>query len=319
MHNDLQNLLAATEFDALFLDSNLRIARFTDRMTERFGVTQTDAGQPIDAFAGQLEDADLVNDARTVLTDLVPVQREIRSRRGRWYDMRVRPYRTVDDAIDGVIVIFIDVTARRATERRLQLLLGELTHRVRNTLAVVQAIARHTMRNSRSKDDFAERFEARLSALAGAHNLLVSSDWKGADFAELVRRQVAPYTTNNPERLRLHGPSLSLPVDLATPVGLVLHELASNAAECGSLSVPAGAVSLRWSTAIKDLQRILVVAWQENGGPPAAQSRLDGLGSALIDRVIPGAHVAREFRPEGFLCTIELVLPELREDASDSS
>ncbi len=208
-----------------------------------------------------------------------------------------------------------DVTARRASERRLQLLLGELTHRVRNTLAVIQAIARHTMRNSKSKEDFAERFEARLSALASAHSLLVSSDWQGADLAELARQQLAPYITDNPDRLRLQGPPLSLSADLATPFGLVLHELATNAAKHGSLSVGAGTVSLSWTISETKPPRSLKVVWEEGGAPNAAETMSEGMGSALIDRVIPGAQVEREYQPGGLVCTIELPMPGLTKDA----
>jgi two-component system CheB/CheR fusion protein len=208
-----------------------------------------------------------------------------------------------------------DVTARRASERRLRLLLSELTHRVRNTLAVIQAIARHTMRNSTSKEDFGERFEARLSALANAHSLLVSSDWEGADFAELSRQQLAPYIADNPDRLRLDGPAVSLTPDLATPFGLVLHELATDAAKYGSLSVGTGSVSLSWTIAPRDQQRIFKVVWQESGPPATAEQRTTGLGSALIDRVIPGASVEREFRLDGLVCTMELPLPVADEDA----
>ena len=439
-HGDLQ-YLAAADFGTLFLDSSLRIKRFTERLTDLFSIAQTDAGRPIADFANQLDYDDLIKDARTVLADLAPLRREVRSRSGRWYDMRMRPYRTGDDKIDGIVITFVevfdkhqveqalrrheellrqqkhlldlsrdpifvwdldngivdwnrgseelygysrnealgkdkerllgtkvpgssfaelkakllqdqswagelrqktksgdeltvesrlqlenfngrrlvlestrDVTARRASERRLKLLLGELTHRVRNTLAVIQAIARHTMRNSKSKEDFAERFEARLSALASAHSLLVSSDWQGADFAELARQQLAPYITDNPNRLRLQGPPLSLSADLATPFGLVLHELATNAAKHGSLSVGAGTVTLSWTISETNPQRSLKVVWEEGGAPNATEIKSVGMGSALIDRVIPGAQVEREYRPGGLVCTIELPMPEATKD-----
>jgi two-component system, chemotaxis family, CheB/CheR fusion protein len=445
-HSDLQNLMAATDLGTLFLDSSLRIKRFTDRITELFSIASSDEGRSITDFAHQLEYEDIVKDARAVLADLAPIRREVRSRNGRWYDMRMRPYRTVDDKIDGVVITFIDmterhqidqtllqseqqlqqkqhlidlsrdpifvwdfdggivewnrgseelygftrdealgkpkekllrttvpsssfgalkakllqegswagevrhrakdgqelvvesrllletfngrrlvlestrdVTSRQAAERRLRLLLGELTHRVRNTLAVIQAIARHTQRNSKSKDDFVERFEGRLSALASAHSLLVGTDWKGADFAELARQQLAPYITDNPNRLRLQGSSISLPADLATPFGLVLHELATNAAKHGSLSVANGTVTLSWTTTAGNPERVLKVVWQESGGPSVGEPRSAGFGGALIDSVIPGAQVERKFPPDGFVCTIELPLREETESANGPS
>jgi two-component system, chemotaxis family, CheB/CheR fusion protein len=203
-----------------------------------------------------------------------------------------------------------DVTARHAAERRLR---GELTHRVRNTLAVILAVARHTLRNTQTREDFSERFEARLAALASAHTLLVGSDWKGADLAELARQQLAPYTSGDPNRFRLQGESIMLSADLATPFGLVLHELATAAAKHGSLSLPIGTVSLSWTITPRNLQRILKVVWQESRGPTVGEPGAGGLGAGLIDRVIPGAKVEREFRPDGFVCTIELALPEAAE------
>jgi two-component system CheB/CheR fusion protein len=119
-HSDLQNLMAATDIGTLFLDSSLRIKRFTDRITELFSVTPTDEGRLITDFAHQLEYNELVRDARAVLADLSPVRREVRSRNGRCYDMRLRPYRTVDDKIDGVVITFVDVTEQLKVEEALR-------------------------------------------------------------------------------------------------------------------------------------------------------------------------------------------------------
>ncbi len=125
-HSDLQNLIAATDFGTLFLDASLRIKRFTDRITELFSITQTDEGRPITDFAHQLQYEDLVKDARAVLVDLAPIRREVRSRGGRWYDMRVRPYRTVDDKIDGVVITFMDISDRHSVEETLRSSEGQL-------------------------------------------------------------------------------------------------------------------------------------------------------------------------------------------------
>jgi two-component system, chemotaxis family, CheB/CheR fusion protein len=119
-HSDLQNLLAAADFGTLFLDSNLRIKRFTERATELFSITPSDEGRPISDFSHQLAYDDLIQDARKVLSDLMPIRREIRSRNDFWYDMRMRPYRTVDNKIDGVVITFVDITERRHTEEALR-------------------------------------------------------------------------------------------------------------------------------------------------------------------------------------------------------
>lgn len=306
-HGDLQNLVAASDFVTVFLDPGLRIMRFTDPATGLFSITSVDQGRPITDFASQLEYDGLVKDARAVLADLAPVRREVRSRNGRWYDMRVRPYRTVDDKIEGVVITFIDISAQRQAEVRLRNTLGEMTHRIRNTLAAVQAIARHTFRGSRSVDEFFERFEARLASFASVHGLLAGANWQDVDLAEIVRLQLLPYVAEASGRLHVHGDPLALPADLAAPCGLVLQELAANAAKLGSLSVPAGSVNLRWTIAEEgaDGTRRLAVIWQEHGGPlqPAEA------GTSLIDGVIPGARIERQTTPEGLRCRIELPLP----------
>ncbi|MBV9751262.1 MAG: PAS domain-containing protein [Hyphomicrobiales bacterium] len=436
-HSDLQNLMAATDIGTLFLDPGLRIKRFTEQVTELFRITPSDEGRAVTDFAHLLEYDDLVKDAQAVLAHLAPIRREVRSRGGRWYDVRLRPYRTVDDKIDGVVITFVDVserlqveqalreseqkllqekrlvdlshdpifiwdfddgiiewnrgseelygysrdealgrrkdqllqtvvpgssfaalreqlrrdgnwngtlkhrtkdgreltiesrivletlngrrlalestrdvTERNQLESRQQMLLGELTHRVKNTLAVVQAIAHQSLRNSRSNKEFVERFEGRLSALAGAHNLLVGSEWKGADFGALAGNQLEPYVTENSERLRIEGEAILLPADLATPFGLVLHELATNAAKHGSLSRPDGTVDVSWNIGSGNGKRLLTVVWKETGSPSAKTRGAKGLGSALIESGIPDAKVTREFRPEGLVCTIEVPLPE---------
>ena len=434
-HSDLQNLIAATDIGTLFLDSGLHIKRFTDRVTDLFSITQSDEGRSITDFAHQLEYQDLIGDARAVLADLAPTRREVRSRAGRWYDMRVRPYRTVDDKIDGVVITFVDITERRGVdqalrerdeqlrqdqrlvelsrdpifiwdfddgivfwnrgseelygysraealgkrkdqllqtevpgssfaelrskllteggfsgevrhrtkdgrpltietrilletmggrrlalestrdvterkqwERRQHLLLGELAHRVRNTLAVVQAIAHQSLRTAKSSEQFVERFDGRLAALASAHTLLVNSDWVGADLATLARSQLEAYLGENPQRVQIGGEPITLPADLATPFGLVLHELATNAAKHGALSRPTGNVSLTWGLSSGKDSRVLKVVWRERGGPPVHRNAPGGFGSALIENGIPAAKVQRQFDPAGLVCTIDVPL-----------
>jgi two-component system CheB/CheR fusion protein len=309
-HSDLQNLMAATDFGTLFLDAGLRIKRFTKPVTELFRITPSDEGRPVTDFAHQLVYDDLVKDASNVLTHLSPVRREVRSRDDRWYDVRMRPYRTVDDKIDGVVITFVDVTDRKAWEERQKLLLGELSHRIKNTLAVVQSIAHQTQRHTKSPEDFVSRFDGRLRALGSAHTLLVDSDWRGADLGALARDQLGPYVADNPDRVRIEGEAVTLPPDLATPFGLVLHELATNAVKHGALSRPAGSVNLRWHVESRNNRRTLTVFWTERGGPPVQRPTTSGFGGTLIEKSIPNAIVRREFRPEGVACAIEIPLAE---------
>ena len=309
-HSDLQNLVAATDFGTLFLDTSLRIKRFTERVTDLFSITQNDEGRPITDFAHQLQYDELVKDARSVLSDLAPLRREVRSRSGRWYDMRLRPYRTVEDKIDGVVITFLDISELRDSQVRQRLLLSELTHRVRNILAVIQAIARHSLRSDPTNKELIDSFEGRLSALASAHTLLVESAWKGADLGELAQQQLAAYTPQPPDRLRIEGEPVLLPADLATPFGLVLHELATNAAKHGALSNQTGKVAVSWSVSRGNNIRTLRFNWKETGSPAVRKPAPAGFGSTLIEGAIPGGQVKREFCGDGLECTVEVSLPE---------
>jgi two-component system, chemotaxis family, CheB/CheR fusion protein len=119
-HNDLQNLMSATNIGTLFLDSALHIKRFTPRISEFFNIKTGDEGRPITDFTHRLDDANLVKDIHTVMQTLMPIEHEVRSDNNGWFLMRLRPYRTFDDKIEGVVVTFIDVTERRNAEARLR-------------------------------------------------------------------------------------------------------------------------------------------------------------------------------------------------------
>ena len=309
-HSDLQNLMAATDFGTLFLDAGLRIKRFTQQVTELFSITPHDEGRPVTDFAHRLEYEDLVKDAQAVLSHLAPVTREVRSRTGRWFDIRLRPYRTVDDKIDGVVITFVDITERKAWETRQALLLGELTHRVKNTLTVVQSIAHLSLRSSASPDEFVAQFDGRLTALAKSHSLLVESDWEGVDLGALIRQQLEAYMVGRRDRLKIDGEPVILPPDLASPFGLVLHELASNAAKYGALSQPAGKVFLTWAISVRNQKQVLKFVWRELGGPRVEEPDHAGFGTSVIDRGVPEAVVKREFSPEGLVFTIDFPIKE---------
>ena len=202
-----------------------------------------------------------------------------------------------------------DITDRKRWEERRQLLVGELTHRVKNTLAVVQSLARQTLRNARSNADFIERFDGRLSALANAHKLLVDTDWDGAELGALVESQLQAYLVKDAKRFEIEGQPVMLPAEIATPMGLVLHELATNAAKYGALSANEGKVKLSWSL-IGGNARLLKVVWRECDGPPVITPERKGLGGTLIEKGVPGAKVKNEFLADGLVCTIELPLFE---------
>jgi two-component system CheB/CheR fusion protein len=203
-----------------------------------------------------------------------------------------------------------DITERKAWEERQNMLLHELSHRVKNTLAVVQAIAYQTSRTCLSPDDFMERFEGRLMALANAHDLLIKSDWQGADLAALVRDHIGPYTSDRPDRVRLKGEPIALPPDLATPFALVLHELATNASKYGSLAELNGTIGLEWRVISENDQRVFEFIWKEHGGPPVTAPAKSGFGGELIEHTIKNATVKREYLENGLICTIKIPLSD---------
>jgi two-component system, chemotaxis family, CheB/CheR fusion protein len=309
-HNDLQNLMSSTDVATLFLTTDLRIHRFTPRITGIFNIAHGDEGRPISDFTHRLEYTSLTHDAHRVLADLAPIEHTIKSMDARWFLMRLRPYRTVEDKIDGVVITFVDVTDRQEAEKRWQvrqqLLLNELSHRVRNTLAIAQAIVSQTLRDSGAAAAVQEGVIARLQAVGKSHDLLLSSDWIGAELGALAREQLAAHLNDTPPRIRLQGPPAQLPPQMATAFGLLLHELATNAAKYGALSTPTGKVTLRWELLDRGGDHVVRVVWTEKGGPTVQAPSTSGFGSYLIERGLPEGQVEREFRPEGVVCTIEL-------------
>jgi len=312
-HNDLQNLMSATDVSTMFLDSNLRIERFTPRMAELFNIVAGDEGRPVTDFTHRLEYQDLVADAQRVLADLIPIERTVRTTKGRWFMIRLRPYRTLDDKIEGVVATFVDVTERReaeeAWEARHSMLLDELSHRVKNTLALVQVIASQTLRDSGAKPETLTSLNERLSALGRTHDLLVHGEWRGASLESVAREQLAPYLMQNAQAVQLSGPSVDLAPAIATPMGLALHELAANAAKYGALSVPEGRVRLDWRTSdLHDGVRMLEVTWRESGGPPVNPPERRGSGLSLIELGINEARVDMDFKSDGLVCAMTIPL-----------
>ncbi len=197
-----------------------------------------------------------------------------------WLDFIYQPIR--DDA-GGVIGIFVqghDVTETVVAAERQKLMIDELNHRVKNTLATVQSIAMQTARSHRDPHSFAESFQARLLALSHTHDLLTRSHWEGADLRAILEHETEAH---GPHRVSLNGPPVALEPSAALSFGMIFHELATNAAKYGALSAPDGRVMVDW--AVADLKNpVLHLSWREVDGPPAAPPTRRGFGSRLIER-----------------------------------
>lgn len=217
----------------------------------------------------------------------------------------IAPIRGGDEAT-AVSVTIEDITERKQFEERQILMNRELAHRVKNSLAVIQAMARHTLRSSPTPQAFTTAFEGRLQAMSTSHNLLTASQWEGAEISDLIREQLAPNVVGV-DQLQLSGPSVALPPGIATSLGLVLHELSTNAAKYGALSVPSGKTQISWIVEGTGATRRLKLDWRERGGPVVIPPREKGFGSTLMEYT---GKVTQQFDPEGLHCTVEMAFSD---------
>ncbi|MEI4196715.1 chemotaxis protein CheB [Roseovarius sp. E0-M6] len=411
-HSDLQNLISATEIGTLFLDTKLRIRMFTPPTEGLFNITEMDVGRTITDFTSRLDYAGLEEDARHVLRDLAPIETELQSRDGRWFIVRLRPYRTVEDRIDGVVLTFLDIISRRKAEQELiesqqryqtlfdsidegfavfevifkngrpvdyrflevnaaferqtgladavgrtaremipehedywfeifgriaksgtperfeapaealdryydayafpveapqdyyvgvlfrdvserkkaeahrDMLTRELSHRVKNTLAVVQALARQPSAPDLTVDAYRERLIGRIQALARAHDQLLETEWQSAELCALVEATLAAYGKIGDRDLKVEGPNVLLTPKQGLGLALILHELATNASKYGSLSIPGGKLSVTWTLEHDDQGTQVRMEWQERKGPPVSSDIPKGFGTKLIKQAI---------------------------------
>ncbi|MGO4704410.1 sensor histidine kinase [Microvirga sp. 2MCAF38] len=229
----------------------------------------------------------------------------------RWFDSRGRTFVDANNVPVYSLGVFQDVTERKRAEEQQHLLLDELNHRVKNTLATVQSIASQTLRSSGDLEHFRGAFESRLLALSKTHDVLTRSAWRDADLREIADQELAPYRRKNDTRVSLQGPPVRLPTRMAINFGLVLHELVTNAVKYGALSNAQGRVSIVWSVAPDAEGRsMLTVHWQETEGPIVEQPKRHGFGSRLIQRSIRGelgGQVNMRFLPSGLIC--DLIIP----------
>ncbi len=209
--------------------------------------------------------------------------------------------------------VSLDVTARKQAEGRQRLLVDELNHRVKNTLATVQSIAIQTRRVTDTSATFEAAFLDRLNALARVHDLLSRISWEGASLAEVVRQTLAPYLgpTDPSSRMILRGPEVRLGPNAAVTLTMAFHELATNAAKYGALSVTTGNVAVRWSADNPRTPSFLDIEWCERGGPPVISPERRGFGSRFIERGLArefDGEVDLDFAPEGVCCRMRMPL-----------
>lgn len=212
--------------------------------------------------------------------------------------------RDAEGAIKGIFVQGMDRTEAVRTQQRQRLLLDELNHRVKNTLATVQSIASQTIRSAVDLPTARQAFESRILALSQAHNLLSAQQWTSAPLAAIVEQEASAY---DPDSVSAGGPTILLTPKASIAVALVLHELFTNAAKYGALSSPGGKVAIAWRR--HPSAKGFAIDWSESGGPPVQPPSRSGFGSRMIERVVQGeldGTFTASYEPGGFGCTIEV-------------
>jgi PAS domain S-box-containing protein len=236
---------------------------------------------------------------------------------------------TVRDAgghfLYGVRVVQ-DVTERKESEERQKLLIDELNHRVKNTLATVQSLATQTARGTHTPEDFRRAFEGRLIALSQAHDQLTRRHWKSADLRDIVEAATAPHLARSHEaqdQIAIDGEPITVTPRVALTLALGLHELTTNATKYGALSVPAGRIDVVWRIERQSPQPpLLRIEWRERGGPPVIAPERQGFGTRFIEGSVASELQGKarlNYDPAGLVCTMEIPLDSVTSEVDGNA
>ena len=311
-------LAAIVEFsdDAIVSKNTDGIIQTWNRGAQRlFGYEAEEViGSPISILIPpdrQDEEPEILNRIRQ--GDHVPSYETVRMRKdGSLLDvsLTVSPLKDTRGKVIGASKIARDITEKRRNEERRQLLVNELNHRVKNTLATVQSLAAQTFRGETHTPLF-RQFESRLVALSRAHDVLTREDWEGVYLRDLIAETIAPICIHPEQRFRISGPSLRLRPKLALSLSMAFHELCTNAAKYGALANETGRIEIGWEVHEADPERCLHLRWQETGGPKVEAPRQKGFGSRLLERALHrefDAQVTLSFAASGLVCEIHVPL-----------
>ena len=214
-----------------------------------------------------------------------------------------------------IVASVIDITERKRNEEHIRFIMDELSHRSKNLLMVVLAIANQTVQRATSFGEFQKDFENRLMAIARSHDLLVEKGWSGASIEALIFAQLKPFIGEPVARLDVAGPPITLVPEAAQNIGLALHELATNATKYGALSSPEGCIVIRWDVDDRQTPKKFRLSWHEQGGPPVNPPTHQGFGHRVLSHIAQGSSdtdVRLMFAPEGFAwnfeCAAQLML-----------
>ncbi len=314
-NNDLKNLFSNTRIAMLFLDKDLRIRNFTPPAKPLFRLRDHDLGRPLDELAGRIDFEALKAEVGEVIRDGKQIEHEVEARNGEQQTliMRVQPYRDEQNQVQGAVLTFVEITERKRFEEELATMVSELNHRVKNTLAIIQALVRQSAGAASTKQQFLDLVMGRLQAMSKAHGILSNADWKGADLERLIRAILSPFAEPESGRLDVAGPELNLRPTSVVTLGLILQELATNAGKYGAWSDQNGRVSLSWNFS-SDHER-LRIEWHESAGPDVEPPDSLGFGLNFITRSAKhelDGTCTPEFKSDGFRCVLDLPLDRIR-------
>lgn len=298
-----------------------------DRMFEIFGMRREDGAVTKAEFLDQILHPDDRKAVRHAISTALREDSILRAscrvlRRDdcawRMIEMAGRFEREAPGRMPGRLIgVIADVTERRQAQERQSLLIRELHHRVKNTLATVQAIVGSTARSATSIDSFYEAFVGRIKSLSHTHSVLTEDTWQTASLQDLLVNELRPYADDENDgtldgRISLAGPAVDLPSEVAVPIGMAIHELTTNAAKYGALSTPQGRVKVAWEVVPGGEAGTLRFEWRESEGPPVSPPSRQGFGSRLLQRVLTTqvqAEVRSAYAPEGFRLVMRAPLP----------
>jgi PAS domain S-box-containing protein len=233
-----------------------------------------------------------------------------------WASLFISPVCDDEGNIIQHFISFVDHTRQRENQRHSEMLIDELNHRVKNTLSTVQSITRQAFRGSADPAVIRESIESRIFALSRSHDVLSDQNWEGAGLHDLIVAALKPFGVGNSHagRFRIEGTDIRLLPKATLALGIVFHELATNAVKYGALSNDIGAIEIAWNTETQPSGERLILTWTEKGGPVVAPPTHKGFGSQVIERGLAhelGGDVRLEYPPEGLVCTIDIPVPRM--------
>ncbi|WP_215764771.1 PAS domain-containing protein [Gluconobacter sp. P1D12_c] len=308
-HSDLRNLFDSTDVATVFLDKQLEIRSFTPAVSKIFNILATDRGRPITDLSSRLDLAGFSEDIAQVFAYGERIERRVEDNdQNSHYLVRLAPYRDGSHKIEGVVVTFIDVTTLTRSEATQKMLIGELQHRTRNLLSIVQSISEQTL----GKGGTLDGLRTRLAALGRVQSLLGGAMDESVDLEDIVRLELQA-TGAVEDRISVAGPAVQLGFDLVQTFGLALHELATNAVKYGALGNETGHLSVIWAISYDEQNtQVLTLRWQESGLKNVMVPIRRGFGLTLIEKALKftlHAHVEVKFSPCGLCCDVVIPLP----------